>query len=471
MSRRRRPRIEPTDDWEQLAMLLRWPEQVRYEVIRPMVLFGVSAAERAKQTGATGRTLYRRADRFEKDGMESLFETPPAKRRKLPPALRRLIVDLKAEHPPMSLGEIAKVCYVYSGRKPSKRTVRRVLEEEPAPLRLMRRFDPYREIQEPRERRMAVVSLHAEGWSVTSIASYLKTSRQTVYGVLGRWIEEGADGLDDRPSGRPRGVRKVDLGVITTVRELQRNPELGEFRVHAALKQLGIELSPRTCGRILALNRRLYGLHKPKAGGGQSKEMPFASSRRHEYWTTDIRYLKNVIDEQRLGGKAYVVSVLENHSRTILASTVSRSQDLATFLSVLYSAVEKHGSPQALVTDGGSVFRANQALSIYEALGIRKEEIERGRPWQSYIETTFNIQRRMADFHFAKAETWPELVAVHARWVEDYTEQSHWAHRERPDAVDDRPPRCSDGSRASGTDRRTWSALSSRPASPGSWTR
>ena len=60
------------------------------------------------------------------------------------------------------------------------------------------------------------------------------------------------------------------------------------------------------------------------------------------------------------------------------------------------------------MTDGGSVFRANQAKAVYEAAGIAKHEIERGKPWQSYIETTFNIQRRMADWHFAKARTdWP----------------------------------------------------------------
>jgi putative transposase len=62
---------------------------------------------------------------------------------------------------------------------------------------------------------------------------------------------------------------------------------------------------------------------------------------------------------------------------------------------VLYEAVEGYGSPEIFVTDsGGSVFRANRAQAIYEALNIRKEEIERGKPWQNYVETTFNIQRR-----------------------------------------------------------------------------
>jgi putative transposase len=82
--------------------------------------------------------------------------------------------------------------------------------------------------------------------------------------------------------------------------------------------------------------------------------------------------------------------------------------------------VERYGSPETIVTDGGAIFRANQALSIYEALDIAKEEIERGKPWQSYIETTFNIQHRMADWHFARAQNWAELVAVHDSRVDAY---------------------------------------------------
>jgi hypothetical protein len=40
---------------------------------------------------------------------------------------------------------------------------------------------------------------------------------------------------------------------------------------------------------------------------------------------------------------------------------------------------------------------------------------------------------RMADYHFAKAESWSELVTAHEQWVEDYNHQEHWAHLERGD--------------------------------------
>lgn len=424
-------RAEPTEDWERLLPLFEWPEQERYEVIRPLVLFGGSVAGRERETGVAGRTLYRRVDRFEQEGMQSLFDAERAKRRELPPSIRRLIVDLKAEHPALSLGEVARVCYVRFGRRPSKRTVKRVLAEEPAPLRMVRRFDPYHEIGEPGERRMAVVRLHAEGWTAKAIAGYLKTSKPTVYRALKRWIEEGVEGLEDRPKGRPAGVRKVDLRAIEAVRRLQENPNLGAFRVHAALRQMGIDLSRATCGRIMAVNRRFYGLKKPRARAGASRAMPFASDKRHEFWSADVRYLD--VDEERFGGRIYVISILENHSRAILASSVSRSQDLPSYLSVLHRAVGRYGSPEALVTDSGAIFRANRALSVYEALGIDKEEIDKGKPWQNYAETTFSIQRRMADWHFARARAWAELVEAHNRWAKDYNAQPHWAHRDRED--------------------------------------
>jgi len=69
--------------------------------------------------------------------------------------------------------------------------------------------------------------------------------------------------------------------------------------------------------------------------------MPFAARRRrHQYWTSDVRNI-----DHELGGRAYVVSVMDNHTRYILSSALTRSQDLSWYLGVLYAAVERYGSP------------------------------------------------------------------------------------------------------------------------------
>lgn len=56
MAGRRRQRVEHTEDWEQLRLLVKWPEQERYEEIRPLKLFDVSVAERAAEVGTSAST-------------------------------------------------------------------------------------------------------------------------------------------------------------------------------------------------------------------------------------------------------------------------------------------------------------------------------------------------------------------------------------------------------------------------------
>ena len=98
----KRPRRELTDDWEQLRLFVGWPEQETYEMLRPIVLFGQTSAARARSVGVSERTLDRKADRFDAEGMASLFgsdERSPADRRLLPADIRYRILALKAEYP------------------------------------------------------------------------------------------------------------------------------------------------------------------------------------------------------------------------------------------------------------------------------------------------------------------------------------------------------------------------------------
>jgi putative transposase len=421
-------RIEPTHEWRQLEFRIRSDGQRTYELIRPVVLFGHSPAERAAETGAAERTLYRQVARFEQLGMASFVPPPKVEQhRTLPAHVRQAILDAKREHPPLNVNEIRTICWARFAHRPSSATVKRVLAEDPTPPRTHRRFPPFHAIADPAERRLAIVRLHIEGWNKLSIAQYLETSRVTVHETLKRWIAEGVAGLDNKSSAPHRPATKVTLRAIATVKELQANPLLGEFRVHAALKRLGIFLSPSTCGRILALNRKLYGFPKPQRGPHAPKPMPCAAQRRHQYWTADIRYIDHGLGDF----KVYSITLLDNYSRAIIASGLSRTQDLSAFLMVFYMGVREHGAPEALVTDHGGVFLAKEAQRIYAALGIQKREIDRKQPWQSYIETAFGVQRRMADWAFAQATSWPELLAVHDQWVADYNYQDHFAHQHR----------------------------------------
>jgi len=400
------------------------------------VLFGDPAIKRAKETDEPRVSLERKSDEFDEQGMVSLFASRPRKQpqetaRSLPPDMRQLIVDLRVELPTMALREIAEICEVRFHRRPSHNSVKMVLASGPPPSITTRRYQTWDQIPDPAERRLAVIRLHAEGWSVTSIAEYLATSRQTVYATLKRWVKEGVRGLDDKSHAR-KAPRGTTLEVMNEIRKRQENPLIGEWRMHAALLQAGINVPPRTCGRIMAKHRALYGWEKPKDPAKPKKEMPFKATRRHEYWSIDIRYIEHH-QLPNIKGPVYVISILENFSRMLLASAISERQDTAAYLRVLALALRNYGAPEAIVTDSGGVFYSKRAMAIYEALDIRKERIDPRQSWQNYIEAHFGIMRRLADYYLNKAPTLDEMKKVHRKFIRDYNCQIHFAHRERQD--------------------------------------
>ncbi len=431
----KRVRRERTDTWESIQQWTLWPEQELYEQLRPMLLFGQTAGERAKETSAAPRTLLRKANEFEQYGMQSLFASEVAggereTSKTLPQEIRQLIVDLHMELPIMSWREIAEVCYIRHGRRPDHKSVKHIATSSPLRSSQARRYQPWHLIPDPAERKLAVVRLHSEGWSITSIAQYMQVSRPTIYTALERWMEEGVAGLSEKSKARKR-LRKVTLKVTNEVRKLQENPLLGKFRVHTALLRMGIEISPATCARIMAANRQLYGLEKPKREGRAKLEMPFKASRRHEFWSADIRYVEeHLLPDPK---PVYVITIFENFSRSVLASAISVTQNQWDYLAVLADAIRRYGAPEALVTDGEGQFYSSQALQFYDMLGIRKERIEPGEPWQNYAETLFSIQRRLADHAFSNARTWSEIQQAHQTWWHNYNSEHHYAHRERQD--------------------------------------
>ncbi len=271
-----------TEAWPEICQLCLWQEQMVYERIRPVVLFGDGPAERAEQTAGNEQTIRRQADAFDQTGMMSLFRrhasaADPEDQRTLPPPLRQLIVDCAAQYPDLSLREIAQVCFVQYNRRPSHHTIKEVLANGSPPTTRQRWYPLYDEITDGFQRRKAVVRFHAQGWSPSAIVGYLHAGRSTIYDILKRWKTEDLAGLPDKSRANTRPVRKVDLVIKQEIRKLQEPPELGAFRIQSALKRMGIHLSRATCGRILAENRQLYGSNKAEKEEQAPKEHPFKS--------------------------------------------------------------------------------------------------------------------------------------------------------------------------------------------------
>src|SRR5438874_7693306 len=183
MPKRKRVQREHTEDWQTIQQYTFWPEQTAYELLRPVVLFGDPAIQRAQETGEPRTSLERKADAFDEQGMVSFFASRPRKQpqetaRSLPPDMRQLIVDLRVEMPNMSIREIAEICDTRFQRRPSHHSIKTVLASGPPPSIQMRRFPLWNATPDPAQRRHNIVQLHAL-WMVCGLHRRVFPGEQT----------------------------------------------------------------------------------------------------------------------------------------------------------------------------------------------------------------------------------------------------------------------------------------------------
>jgi len=98
------------------------------------------------------------------------------------------------------------------------------------------------------------------------------------------------------------------------------HPDAGEFRLWSLLAQP--DISVRTVGRIMALNKLVYDdiPHVAKPGPKPTPQPhPFKAQYRHEYWFIDGRQMDFALD----GVKWWSILMLEGYSRTILAGAMA----------------------------------------------------------------------------------------------------------------------------------------------------
>jgi hypothetical protein len=126
--------------------------------------------------------------------------------------------------------------------------------------------------------------------------------------------------LVDRNRAPKAPARKIWLPLMVRVYHLQKaHPDAGEFRIWNFLARS--EISVRSVGRIMALNKLVYDdiPHVPKRGGKRVPgPHPYKAGRHHQYWFLDGRQLDVRMD----GAKWWSLVVLEGYSRTILAGAI-----------------------------------------------------------------------------------------------------------------------------------------------------
>jgi hypothetical protein len=127
------------------------------------------------------------------------------------------------------------------------------------------------------------------------------------------------------------------------------------------------------------------------------------------------------------GVKWWSLIVLDGYSRTMLAGAVAPVEASWVALMVLYTACLRYGVPETLISDSGGAFTSEAFEAVCTRLQIHHEAIEstKGESYLNWMETHFNVQRRLYDYQFSLTTTPMEFEQAHQAFMELYNTTAH----------------------------------------------
>lgn len=208
--------------------------------------------------------------------------------------------------------------------------------------------------------------------AVVAACETLEVSRDTFYRYRRRYRQQGWVGLlpgSTRPQTSPGQTPPAIEELIVAKRDelIKQGWDAGARSIHARLLRDGVEglPTPRTVHRVLV-----------RAGlvEAQPAKRPRSSFKRFEYprpngcWQIDGTGW-HLAD----GTLVCILRVIDDHSRMIMATLAADDETTANAWACMDTAIERHGRPAMLLSDGGTAFTTRRlgpraGMGDFEAL-------------------------------------------------------------------------------------------------------
>ena len=170
----------------------------------------------------------------------------------------------------------------------------------------------------------------------------LGVPKSTYYRWLRRKDQQGLE--DDAGGGKPPGNRLTSWEVDNVLSAAREMPELSCRQLAAwVTDNMGFSVSESTVYRIL---RREGLVKKPEMRLVAGKEYHRKTTGPHQMWATDASYFRVVG-----WGYYYLVTVMDDDSRFILAHRLQRDMTSDSFIEVVQDAVDRAGMDRVPITD------------------------------------------------------------------------------------------------------------------------
>src|SRR5438445_7185332 len=303
----------------------------------------------------------------------------------IPDDVRKEIERLQALYGRFHYRELARIIFCKCAYPLDDKPAKSLWHQSPVPTQHQLELWTYHTQPDRYQARLHVVKLSYQGWDKLSISRFFQLPRPTVDTWIARFEAEHFAGLMDKKRGPKEPPRKVWLPRMVQVYHLQKaHPDAGEFRIWSLLAQP--DISVRTVGRIMALNKLVYDdiPHVSKPGHKPPPQPhPYKAQYRHEYWFIAGRQMDFALD----GVTWWSMLILEGYSRTILAGAMAPTEATWAALMVLYTAGLRYGAPTSLVSESGGAYTSDAFEAVCGRLEIDHKTIV-STQGQSYLNWT-----------------------------------------------------------------------------------
>jgi putative transposase len=236
----------------------------------------------------------------------------------------------------------------------------------------------------------------------------------------------------NRLTTRQTKTTEEDSKIMTIMDVLYTEcPVYGQRNLRENLRDYGYHIGPKRIRRLM----RIMGIEAlvPKPSTSVPVKgheiFPYLLRKREinavdDVWCADITYIPMT------EGHAYMVAIMDWHSRAVLAWEISNTMDSAFCVRALKEVLRRTGrKPRIFNTDQGSQFTSKEWICELHSQGIQISMDGRGR-WMDNV----LIERLWRIMKYEKLRLWSyrtisELRALTADWIEFYNHRrKHQTH-------------------------------------------
>ena len=231
----------------------------------------------------------------------------------------------------------------------------------------------------------------------------------------------GLEGLEDelrRDRGRSRALNDAAQEALVDLAE--KHPDWSVKLIHReAERKLGRPLSIKAAYRLLK--------------GRRAKPAPDAHPRREPgrpqtLWVADTMHGLRVVGPKRKKRKSYLLAILDDASRAIMAARFALHDDIRALLPILREAILARGLPSRLLVDNGPNYRSRVLRTACATLNVHLVYASPYRPQsKARLERFFRTCRMRFLPTLPAILTLDELNAAWARYLAEYHGTAHSA--------------------------------------------